>query len=100
MKKLLINSALLGLTILSANAYAEDGEPNAAYDKAYSSCSEKADSAGDAYEEAFSTCMKEKGFFENEGMGKIGDSDSDAQVTTPSATQKIAPAKPATPAKK
>jgi hypothetical protein len=68
MNKLVIGTAILiSLPIFSGAAKAADMD--APYDKAYSACSEKADSADGAYEEVFTNCMKEKGFTEHEDDG-------------------------------
>jgi hypothetical protein len=70
--------ALAVISTFSAIASAADS-----YDTAYSSCSEKADKAGSAYEETFTSCMKEKGFTENED----GEGDSPYSAAGSSAPQ-------------
>lgn len=65
MGKLMVN-LIAGCILFSGVANATDNAMDMNYDKVYSTCSEKADSADGAYEEVFTSCMKAKGFSEHE----------------------------------
>jgi hypothetical protein len=69
--KILVTAILLSLLSLNFAA-AEDGESNPNYDKAYSDCSAKADTAGNDYDKVFAACMTEKGFKEYASESKSG----------------------------